>query len=311
MTPAGRALDRALLTWVAALGALAAQRIIGLGDAGLTPLPKADGTPLTRADLLAHQTIVQFLRADGWAVVSEEDDAPAPAIHARYFLVDPLDGTREFIAGRAHYTVNLALIEHGQAVLGVIAVPARAAIYLALNPRDRSQDAAAWRICLAAQGQESAGGSDESPAGAQTAHKAWVHLLAKQPWERIRCASLAGAQAEHAGDPRRWRALVSASHLDARTSAWLAAQRVDSTERLGSALKFCVLAEGGAEVYPRFAPTMEWDTAAGQAIVEAAGGSVCLPNGSPLRYGKEGWRNGDFIAWGQRGQGQALQDLAD
>lgn len=291
--------DPELLTRVAAIGLVAARRILELGARGSAAHMKADGSPVTRADLAAHRILVERLGADGWAVVSEEGDAIAPAAHEPYFLVDPLDGTREYIAGHPHYTVNLALIEDHQPTLGVIVVPARGSLYLALNPR-AGKAAAAWRIDLADQP-----GAPDRPLAGRRTHtpedlEGWISILKDAHWQSIRCSSVEPDQHPDGDRARRWRALASASHLDARTSAWLAQHGVSHLERYGSALKFCILAEGGAEVYPRLAPTMEWDTAAGQAIVEAAGGSVCLPDGSPMRYGKTGWRNGDFVAWGNR-----------
>jgi 3'(2'), 5'-bisphosphate nucleotidase len=291
--------DLELLTRVAAIGLLAARRILELSAAESAVHKKADGSPVTQADLQAHRIIVDRLNAEGWSVVSEEDAATVAAKHTPYFLVDPLDGTREYIAGHAHYTVNLALIEDHSPTLGVIVVPACGTLYLALNPR-ADKASAAWRIDLG----DGLHTPDRALVG-RTAHTpqeldAWVSVLADTHWQLIRCCLVDADQHPGGAQGRRWRALASASNLDARTSAWLAQHGVNQVERYGSALKFCILAEGGAEVYPRFAPTMEWDTAAGQAIVEAAGGSVCLPDGSPLRYGKSAWRNGDFVAWGNR-----------
>jgi len=291
--------DLKLLTRVAAIGLLAARRIVELGAGGSAAHKKTDGSPVTQADLEAHRIIVDRLNDENWTVVSEEDDATAPAKTTPYFLVDPLDGTREYIAGRAHYTVNLALIEDQRPTLGVIVVPARGLLYLALNAQ-ADKPSAAWRIDLA----DALHKPDRSlgSGGARTPQDldAWTSILADAHWQLIRCCRVDADQHPGGVQGRRWRALASASHLDARTSAWLAQHCVNQVEHYGSALKFCILAEGGAEVYPRFAPTMEWDTAAGQAIVEAAGGSVCLPDGSPLRYGKSAWRNGDFVAWGNR-----------
>jgi len=317
--------DRDLLIRVAAIGLHAAQRIMAFGFPETRSTAKADGSPVTQADLAAHRTILHYLGKAGWTVVSEEAETPASAPQGPYFLVDPLDGTREFIAGRPHYTVNLALIEAGRPTLGVIVVPAQAAIYLALNPRSPELPRA-WRIRLerlerlggleqpeqleqlerleqSLADQPSTGDGHPTDNTGEQALERWCHALGNATWQRIYCAKVSAVHDPSTRAASSWRALASSSHLDARTLEWLAHHRVNATERFGSALKFCVLAEGGAEVYPRFAPTMEWDTAAGQAIVEAAGGSVCLPDGSTLSYGKPGWRNGDFIAWGRRNTG--------
>lgn len=219
---------------------------------------KADGSPLTEADLAAHAAILDGLAATfpGLPVISEEDaerlDAP-PA--GPFILVDPLDGTREFLSGNGEFTVNIALIENGAPVVGVVFAPALGRLWsgaVGVGARVRSGGAAATAISVRGPGE---GG-----------------LVA----------------------------VASRSHRDAATEAFLAGLTVAALRSVGSSLKFCLVAEGGADVYPRFGPTMEWDTAAGQAVLEAAGGRVVTPEGAPFRYGKAGaaWRNGAFIAWG-------------
>lgn len=218
---------------------------------------KADGSPLTEADLRAHAAILAGLAraAPGIPVVSEEDaEHRAPPGGGRFLLVDPLDGTREFVSGSGEFTVNIALIEDGVAVAGVVHAPALGR---------------AWCGVLGAGARRREGAT--SP---------WRPIAARRP--------PAGGLV----------AVASRSHRDAATDGFLAGQRVAGLRSVGSSLKFCLLAEGEADVYPRFGPTMEWDTAAGQAVLEAAGGRVLTPEGAPFRYGKPGWRNGPFIGWG-------------
>jgi 3'(2'), 5'-bisphosphate nucleotidase len=217
---------------------------------------KDDGSPLTRADLAAHQIISQRLRAltPEVPVVSEEDSLSMrfrlPA--GEYWLVDPLDGTKEFLAQNGEFTVNIALVRDGKAVFGAIVAPVLAQAY--------------W-------GGEGLGAFRE----------------ADRRTEAIRVA-----QPPAAGRPLR--VLASKSHMNAETEAFIA--RLGECELLqaGSSLKFCRLAEGGAELYPRLGPTCEWDTAAAQAIVEAAGGQVTQLDGAPLHYGKPDVLNPHFVA---------------
>lgn len=220
---------------------------------------KDDGSPLTQADLAAHDAILAGLAeaCPEWPVVSEEDAARADAPPAGAFiLVDPLDGTREFVSGNGEFTVNIALIDGGLPVAGVVFAPALGRL---------------WKGALG--------------AGATARHAAGTPL---RPIA-VRMPDAAGLVA-----------VASRSHRDAQTEAFLAGLPIAGLRSVGSSLKFCLVAEGEADVYPRFGPTMEWDTAAGQAVLEAAGGRVTCPDGAPFRYGKTGaaWRNGGFIAWG-------------
>ncbi|MBR0653853.1 3'(2'),5'-bisphosphate nucleotidase CysQ [Roseomonas arctica] len=211
---------------------------------------KDDGSPVTAADLAADTIIRAGLAAAFPAipVVSEEDCARPSDPGAVFFLVDPLDGTREFVAGRPDYTVNIALVEHGVPVAGVVLT---------------SADGRLW--C----GAKGAGATRNGEA------------IRARP---VRVPPVA---------------LISRSHREAATDGWVAARGVTETVIVGSSVKFCTIAEGEADVYPRFGPTMAWDTAAGQAVLEAAGGVVLTPEGAPFRYqAGQGWRNGCFIAWG-------------
>ena len=218
---------------------------------------KTDGSPVTEADLVAHRFILECLAREcaGIAVVSEEDAAHrAPDPAESFILVDPLDGTREFISRNGEFTVNIALVEQGCPVAGVVFAPALGRM---------------WAGAVGA-------GARMRAAGAT----AWQPIGCRRPAEQ-------GVVA-----------VASRSHRDAATEAFLAGQPVSGLRSVGSSLKFCLVAEGEADVYPRFGTTMEWDTAAGQAVLEAAGGRVVTPDGAPFRYGKADWRNGPFIGWG-------------
>jgi 3'(2'), 5'-bisphosphate nucleotidase len=226
---------------------------------------KADNSPISRADEAAHAAIADGLArvAPGIAVISEE---AAADWHGRtppdeVLLVDPLDGTVEFLAGRLEYTVNIALVRGGKPVVGVIAAPA-----LGLMWRG-AIDHGAERLSFTA--------GEEVSTNAER--------IRTRPWPDGECV-----------------AAVSRSHFDAVTKAFL--ERVAPVRPLaaGSALKFCRVAEGAVDVYPRLAPTSEWDVAAGHAIVVAAGGAVFAAGGGALRYGRaaERFRVAGFTAWG-------------
>ncbi len=199
----------------------------------------------------------------GIPVVSEEAvaDWQGRATPGEFVLVDPLDGTAEFLAGRLEYTVNIALLRGGVPVVGLVVAPALGLIWRGAT------DCGAERLRFT----PGAGGS----ASPETIHT--------RPWpahERI--------------------AAVSRSHYDAASAAFLERVAPVKTVECGSAIKFCRLAEGAVDVYPRLAPTSEWDVAAGHAVVVAAGGVVVAPDGSELRYGRasERFRVPGFIAWG-------------
>lgn len=224
---------------------------------------KPDDTPLTRADMAAHHIITESLQrlTPDWPVLSEEaSDIPWPvrAEWPTYWLVDPLDGTREFVKRNGEFTVNIALIEENQPVFGVVVAPATGTAWHAMQGR------AAFRRD---------GNSD-------------TLLRTRSP----------------AKPPLR--VAASRSHRDARTDALL--ERIAAwsggaaeTLALGSSLKFCRIAEGALDVYPRFGPTSEWDTAAAQCILESAGGALLAPDGRSFRYNRrETLLNGDFIALG-------------
>jgi 3'(2'), 5'-bisphosphate nucleotidase len=229
---------------------------------------KADASPVTEADREAEAVILAALKrcCPTIAVVSEEEAGDRTAkLPSRFFLVDPLDGTKEFINQRTDFTVNVALIEDGEPVFGLVYAPARA--LLAFTPK---------------QGMAVEAELAPSEAGASLAALPTRPLHARAP------------QADGLV------AVVSHSHLDAATEAFLA--KLKARSGAGSSLKLVMLARGEADVYPRFGPTMEWDIAAGHAVLAAACGSVVDVDGKPLHYGKTeaGLRNPSFIAWGLR-----------
>ena len=219
------------------------------GDADVTF--KEDNSPLTAADRASHCFLLQALRdiTPGIDVVSEESVED----HSRSFigckscwLVDPLDGTKEFIKGTNEFTVNAALIENGQPVLGIVHAPALGVTYCGIRA------SGAWRQA----------GSD--------------------------VATLISTQR---ADPERMAVVASKDHAGPLVSAMLARLGDPQLQSMGSSLKFCLVAEGKADIYLRDLPTMEWDTAAAQCIVEAAGGETYSLDGEPLRYGKPGLKN--------------------
>ena len=237
---------------------LAAREILDVYGSDFAVTDKADATPVTEADTRAERVILDGLAscAPDIAVVAEESAAAGrvPEVGGRpFFLVDPLDGTREFISRNDEFTVNIALIEYGSPTAGVIHVPALDESYWTAG------DGTAWR---------SLGG------GAQA---------------RIAC--------RRPGD-RGLVVVASRSHRNAATRAYLERCGAAEVVSAGSSLKLCRVAEGAADLYPRLGRTMEWDTAAGHAIVAAAGGSVETFDGRPLVYGKPGFENPHFVARG-------------
>jgi 3'(2'), 5'-bisphosphate nucleotidase len=247
----------------------AAAAILAARAGSLDPRTKSDQSPVTAADEAAEAVILAGLARvlPDVPVVSEEAAGRAPPTHLgdRFILVDPLDGTRELLAGRDEFTVNVALISGGRPTLGIVAAPA-----LGLLWRGR-EGARAERLRL------------EPGSPASGARERVTIQTRPFPAEGII-------------------ATVSRSHLDKDTQAFLARLPVGSTVNCGSAVKFCQVAEGAADIYPRFGTTCEWDIAAGHAVLAAAGGNVTTPSGGPLEYGRiaERFRVANFIAWGDR-----------
>ncbi len=222
---------------------------------------KDDGSPLTEADTAAEAAIVPGLRAltPDIPVVSEEEISAGlgpDRVGRTFWLVDPLDGTREFLKRNDEFTVNIGLIVDGVPLLGVLYAPALDLMYTAAGPNSTTLSEA---------------GGPTRPIACRTAPAAGIVALASR---------------SHARNDK----------LD----AWLADKNVVERMAQGSALKFGRLAEGKADIYPRFGPTCEWDTAAGHAIVLAAGGALELFDGAPLTYGKPDFLNPGFVAYGRR-----------
>ena len=220
---------------------------------------KDDHSPVTEADTVAEKIIIAGLNmiSPDIPIVAEEAFAAghSPDIsEGKFWLVDPLDGTQEFVRKNGEFTVNIALIEDGKAICGVVYAPALGKIYAGVvgeGAHSREEGSAAQEIRI------------------RPVPDAGVTVIASR---------------RH-GDPKKIAAL-----LDGRS--------VHETRNAGSSLKFCHVAEGEADIYPRFGRTMEWDTAAGQAVLEAAGGRVTTIDGQPFRYAKNGYENPNFIAWG-------------
>ena len=239
----------------------AGQAVMRHRVAGVSAELKADSSPVTAADHEAEAIILEILAqvAPGVSVIAEEEAAAGRlGVRAdRFFLVDPLDGTREYVSGGDDFTVNIALIEDGVPVLGIVYAPASARIYW-------GDTDGAWRAHLPLDGE-------------------------RAPAERIGCAS---------STPRP-RAVASRSHATPETETYLAACGAGERLSIGSSLKFLLVAEGSADLYPRAGPTMEWDTAAGDAVLRAAGGMTYDLDGAPLGYGKPHYFNPGFVAVGR------------
>jgi len=246
------------LTAVEGIARQAAQVILEVYATNFAVQGKADASPVTEADERAERLITPALQrlAPDVPVVAEEavSHGEVPAIGARFWLVDPLDGTREFVSRNGEFTVNIALIEDGVPVLGVVLQPVGDVLYAG----------------LLGQG-------------------AWCQRGAA-PRESIQCRPEPLSGVVVAG---------SRSHGDeAAMQAWLNGRPVAGRIVAGSSLKFGLVATGQADLYPRLGRTMEWDTAAGHAVLLAAGGAVNDLHGQPLRYGKPGFENPHFVAQG-------------
>jgi len=225
---------------------------------------KTDGSPVTQADLAADHIIGEGLARlipEIPAVSEERAHLAQSPYHGSFFLIDPLDGTKEYVAGRNEFTVNLALVSDGTPLLGIIGVPALGLI---------------WRGLV---GQ-----------GAQRLTTSGSTSAAAEPIQTRRMPP----------DGSPWIAAVSRSHGDARTEAFIEGRPGATRLELGSAVKFGRIAEGAADIYPRLAPTCEWDVAAGHAIVTAAGGKVTDMEGAALRFGTgaKDFIVPGFLAWG-------------
>ena len=251
----GPAID---LVAVSALALAAGKVILSHYDKPPVVRSKSDRSPVTAADIASEDVVLNGLRrlTPGIPVVSEERVAAGERTDVsggRFWLVDPLDGTREYLSRNGEFTVNIGLIDGGRPVLGVIHVPVSKLTCYGAGP-----------------GNAFSHRGDEGP----------------RPIAVRRAGALGPV------------AVASRSHRDERTDAWLASIGVEKVTPAGSALKFCLLAMGEADVYPRFGRTMEWDTAAGHAILSSAGGSVRTLDGDDLAYGKPEFENPFFVARG-------------
>jgi 3'(2'), 5'-bisphosphate nucleotidase len=251
--------------------ALAAARVqMAHFGTGVAVESKADRSPVTVADRQSEEIILEGLArvAPGVPIIAEEEVAAGriPDIAGLFFLVDPLDGTKSFIKGKAEFTINIGLIEARAPVFGLLYAPALADFYVTLA----TNEAANARL---------------------------------EPGSDVRSLADCGLQPlrGRVPDPHALVALTSQSHLNRATESFLAGYNVIERRALSSSLKFGLIAKGEADFYPRVGPTCEWDTAAGHAVLAAAGGAVTNINGAPLLYGNadRAFENPDFVAWGR------------
>lgn len=239
-----------------AVAALAAGRVIlDVYATDFAVRRKSDASPVSDADEAAEAVLVPAVERllPGVPILAEEAVSRGGLVEvaSEFVLIDPLDGTKEFVSRNGEFTVNVALVRDGVPVAGCVYAPVLDRMYVG-------------------------GGTALAGPGAGA-----LLPIATRPY------------------PVPPVAVASRSHLDASTIDFLTRLGVTETRTAGSSLKFCLLAEGVADVYPRWGPTMEWDTAAGHAVLRAAGGTVVQPDGTPFRYGKADLRNGPFVAWGR------------
>ncbi|MBZ0216227.1 MAG: 3'(2'),5'-bisphosphate nucleotidase CysQ [Fimbriimonadaceae bacterium] len=255
----------------------AGQTILDIYQTDFTVDAKDDQSPVTEADQRAEDIILEDLQriAPQVPVLAEEAAAAGkiPDLGATFFLVDPLDGTREFVSRNGEFTVNIALIENGCPVAGVVFAPAIGRLFLA-------------------HGKGNCFEYSTPVKSIASIHRCDPHRLMTRP-----------------PGPDGLKIVASRSHRDRETEDFIRKFKVKEIVSAGSSLKFCLIAAGQADFYPRFGRTMEWDTAAGQAVLEAAGGVVTDLKGRVLTYGKEarGFDNPAFLAWGRSPEGVAAK----
>jgi 3'(2'), 5'-bisphosphate nucleotidase len=268
----GSAIDtvgaKALLEPLTDIVAQAGAAVIAINRQSMGVSNKTDGSPVSEADQASDRIIAEGLAklVPDIPTLSEERTHLAERQYLdSFFLIDPLDGTREFIDGRDEFTINLALVSNGQPLLGIIGAPALGLI---------------WRGIVGHGAERLLVTKDASARAAQPIHT--------RP---------------HPGPGSPWLVSVSRSHSDKRTETFIAQRPGAIRQMSGSAIKFCRVAEGGADIYPRLSPTSEWDVAAGHAVVTAAGGKVTDGKGEKLRFGemREDFLVPEFIAWGDSG----------
>lgn len=249
---------------LAAIALRGGDEIMTIYGSNVTAREKADLSPVTEADEAAERVILRDLATyDPEVPIVSEEAASAghiPKTGGLFYLVDPLDGTKEFLTRNGEFTVNIGLIRDGHPIAGVVYAPAKGEIFVGEVGRG------AWSAAVARE--------------AEAATLAWLPI-------RTRTATSAEPVV-----------VASRSHMDAKTENWLKQRGPHSLKSAGSSLKFCLLAKGEADYYPRFGRTMEWDTAAGHAVLAAAGGAVFTEGGEPLTYGKAsaGYANPGFVA---------------
>ncbi len=254
------------LSGLLALARDAGKEIIRIYNSNPESRLKSDSSPVTEADVAAERIILAGLaKLEPYTPVIAEEAVSAgaePVTAKRFFLVDPLDGTREFISRNGEFTINIALIENGQPTAGVVFAPAVGRVFCG------EVEKGSLEAGLLADGD-----------------------VDDCEWHKIKVRRLPGEGAK---------VVASRSHRDERTNQWIAGRKVAEIVSAGSSLKFCLVATGEADLYPRFSRTMEWDTAAGHAVLIAAGGGIVTEDGAPLTYGKRqrGFDNPGFIAFG-------------
>jgi 3'(2'), 5'-bisphosphate nucleotidase len=257
-----------------ALVVKAGQAILAVNRAAMRVDGKQDGSPVTEADLAADRIIgdgLSQLAPDVPTLSEERAQLASPPFRGSFFLIDPLDGTKEFVAGRDEFTVNLAIVSDGVPLLGIVSAPALGLLWRGIVGRG------AERVRI-----------DGAVIGAA---------------EPIRTRTM-----PKPGEP--WIAAVSRSHCDARSEAFIGGRPGVIRRTIGSAVKFGRIAEGTADIYPRLGPTSEWDVGAGCAVVTAAGGKVTDGKGGEIRFGdaRENFIVPEFIAWGDPAAAPPAED---
>jgi len=239
----------------------AGEVILEIQEKGFDVEEKGDQSPVTEADRAAEDILVKALKSHvPEAVIVAEEMAAAgimpDTLGEEFYLIDPLDGTKEFIKGGLDFTVNIGLIKNGAPVMGIVYAPAQNRLFTGIR---------------------GVGAFEENT---KTGEKKAI---------QTRAANNSAIDA-----------VASKSHRDEATNAFLEKYVIRDLKSAGSSLKFCLVAAGEADIYPRFGPTMEWDTAAGQAVLEAAGGHNVHPDGTAYQYAKSDFKNGPFIAVGDK-----------
>lgn len=260
--PANASLNDSLLNDILAIAEAANAKVMEIYGTDFSVEHKEDESPVTAADLASHDVIVKGLKALTPDVpILSEESAHAPWSErkewTRFWLVDPIDGTKDFVKRTGEFTVNIALIENGEPVLGVVTAPALEEAFWGIR------NEGAWK-------RDSEGRTHQ------------LHVVVPPPVRRV---------------------VASKNHLNEETRSFIDALGEHCLVQAGSSLKFCRIAEGRADIYPRIGPTCEWDTGAAQAVLEAAGGKVQTLDGEPMRYGKEDVLNPHFVAAGSWYQG--------